>query len=217
MFASYSGAVDRTAVMPHGPSVSRESAAAAKLTANCAFDHLVARRIYNHHRDAKRRPYAPDLGAKGHRDFRVVPRTHSFAATNTILFDHLVGAGEQRRRKFEAQRFSSSEVDDEVEPCRLLDRKVSRLSTFKNAVYEIGRSSIQSENVSPVSYEPACLTVFLGPYRWQFIFECKCGDSPEVRGKLSILCNDDGVDGTAGHGLKRAVKLAGDLYPCKSE
>src|SRR6516225_3256653 len=59
----------------------------------------------------------------------------------------LVGAGEERRRHLGAQRSGGFEVDHEVEPCRLLNRKVRWLGTFEDAVHEIGRASIQSENV----------------------------------------------------------------------
>ena len=38
--------------------------------------------------------------------------------------DHLVGAGEQRRRDFEANRLRHDQVNDEAELGRLLDRKI---------------------------------------------------------------------------------------------
>ena len=42
-------------------------------------------------------------------------------------FDHLVGAGEQRRRNGDAERPGRLQVDDELEFGRLLDRQVLRL------------------------------------------------------------------------------------------
>jgi hypothetical protein len=48
--------------------------------------------------------------------------------SNRILFDHLVGGGEQRRRNFEAERLGGFEIEDEVEFRRLGLRVRSPLS-----------------------------------------------------------------------------------------
>src|SRR5262245_14013051 len=46
------------------------------------------------------------------------------------LFDQLVGAGEQRRRNFEAKRLGGRQVDDELELGRLHDRQVGGVCAF---------------------------------------------------------------------------------------
>jgi hypothetical protein len=48
-----------------------------------------------------------------------------------MLFDHLVGAGKERRRHVEAERLRHDQVNDEVELGRLLDRKIGGLRPRK--------------------------------------------------------------------------------------
>ena len=48
------------------------------------------------------------------------------------LFDHLVGAREDRLRHGEAERLRGLEVDDQLEFGRLLDWQVGRVGTFED-------------------------------------------------------------------------------------
>src|SRR5262249_31422496 len=51
------------------------------------------------------------------------PRTRSCSASG-FSFDHGVGAGDERRRNFEAERLRGLKVDDEFEPRRLQHRQI---------------------------------------------------------------------------------------------
>src|SRR5215813_13684540 len=74
-------------------------------------------------------------------------------------FDHLVGAGEQRRRNGEVERLRSSYVDARDELRRKLNRQVGGLAAFENSIDEIGGSAMILGIVHAITYESAGLDI----------------------------------------------------------
>jgi hypothetical protein len=54
------------------------------------------------------------------------------------LFDHLVGAREQRGGHVEAERLGGREINDEIEFGRLLNRDIAGLGAAQNLVDQFG-------------------------------------------------------------------------------
>ena len=71
------------------------------------------------------------------------------------LFNYPVGAGEDQRRDSEAERPGGLEVDDEFECGRLLNRKISRLSSLQGAVDIASGAAKDLEDAGAVGDEQA--------------------------------------------------------------
>jgi hypothetical protein len=82
-------------------------------------------------------------------DMQRLHRHVGFVPTSEVAFsfDHLIGAGEQRRRHAEAERLRGLQVDSQFEFCRLLDRDVARLRPAQNLVDKFGGASVQVHEV----------------------------------------------------------------------
>ena len=70
-------------------------------------------------------------------------------------FDHFVGAGEQRRWDGEAERLSGLEVDDKLEPGRLLDWKIASVLTRKDSGNISRGGAIKFEVVGGIAHQTA--------------------------------------------------------------
>src|SRR3954453_11724135 len=81
--------------------------------------------------------------ARLHAPVRSVPQPDSCtAAIGSSLFDHFIGAREQRLWDRDPQRRGRLQVDDQLELGRRLHGKVAWLLTFQNTVNVLGRTAI---------------------------------------------------------------------------
>ena len=107
-------------------------------------------------------PPQADLSASS-RHVAFVPKpavsSCSTCPVRKVLFDHLVGDGEQRRRNGEVERFRSSHVDARDELRRKLNRQVGGLAAFENSVDEIGGSAMILGIVHAITHESAGLNI----------------------------------------------------------
>jgi hypothetical protein len=70
---------------------------------------------------------------------RDVPIASLTQCSRQSLFDHLVGAGEQRWRHREAERLRSLEIDHQFVLGRVLHRQVARFLALEDAIDVAGR------------------------------------------------------------------------------
>src|SRR5271165_6438902 len=75
-----------------------------------------------------------------------VPRLATAACCNATViasFNHFIGPQQERLGYRQAKRLGGRQVDHELEPGRLLDRKIGGLCAFENFVDKIARATEQ--------------------------------------------------------------------------
>ena len=71
-------------------------------------------------------------------------------------FDHLVGAGEQRRWHFEAERLRGFEIDDEFELGGLHHRQIGRCGAFEDSPDIKTGLAIRIRNAGSIADQTTC-------------------------------------------------------------
>jgi hypothetical protein len=72
-------------------------------------------------------------------------------------FDHLVGACEERRRDFDAERLGGLKIDHQIELDRQLDRQIGGLSPLENLTRIDAGLTINIRNIGSVTHQPTGL------------------------------------------------------------
>src|SRR5215813_8309108 len=123
-------------------------------------------------------------------------------------FDHLVGAGEQRRRNGEVERLRSSYVDARDELRRKLNRQVGGLAAFENSIDEIGGSAMILGIVHAITYESADLDirVLTGDGR-QFQGLCQFRYAAKYLDEQEIPQDDSSSDPGGMESLERGLEI----------
>jgi hypothetical protein len=106
------------------------------------------------------------------------------------LFDHLVGAGKQRRWHGEAERLRSLEIDDELKSGGKLYRQIGRLRAFENFINQSGSSFVHIGQVRLVAHEATSFNSAPLP---------KHGGQPIADRELCNLAVNDGKRRIGGH------------------
>src|SRR5215475_599796 len=69
------------------------------------------------------------------------------------LFDHLIGACEERRRNRQPKRLRSLDVDDQLERGGLRDGQISRLRSFEDPIYEVWGSPVHIVQTRAIGHD----------------------------------------------------------------
>src|SRR5689334_9828697 len=84
-------------------------------------------------------------------------RTHTPQQTAGLFLDHLVGGRQEAPRHIEAERLGGLHIDDELILGRRLNRKVSWLLAFEDAVKVACRAYVGVDSRRPVGEETATI------------------------------------------------------------
>jgi hypothetical protein len=81
-------------------------------------------------------------GARWHVSNVPTPDSCAIKLSDLVLFDHLVGAGEQRRRHSKVERLCCLKIDNQLVFCWRLNRQVGRYCALQHTIYVACRALI---------------------------------------------------------------------------
>jgi hypothetical protein len=129
------------------------------------------------------------------------------------LFDHLVGPNEQRRWHSEAKSLRRSEVDDQFNVGRKLDRQVGGLRAFEYPVDVIRRPVSTPLEVGTVTDQASRVDVLaIAVDRGQPLRRRGFGNRLPCKEQHVALLDDHRLDAGRGQGLVRRVNIGGGAH-----
>src|SRR5664280_201854 len=110
------------------------------------------------------------------------------------LFDHLVGAGDERGRHDETKCLGSLEVDEQLEFGGLIVRDVARFGPVEDLVHVIRKTLGEFAEVRRIGHQPAQVhVVAIGINYRETIFLGQFDDQGTVRQKATSFINDGSI------------------------
>src|SRR6266700_1961636 len=143
-------------------------------------------------------------------DFHRLDRTSLRLAHS---FDHLVGAGDERRRQLEAECIGGFQVDCEVELRWQFDGQVRRVRALQDSVHVAGGAPEQVRKIRPVGDESAGHHALLRlKHRRQPVLCKEVDDAADVKLVERIVAHQNGIGPLAHYRGEGGV----DHHPCKA-
>src|SRR5215813_12146380 len=123
-------------------------------------------------------------------------------------FDHLVGAGQQRRRHFERQRPGSAEINHQLELRWQLNRQVARFFALENATCIDAYDPIGLVGIRSIAHQPPDGGKFTAEVEGSHPMPCrKHDDLRRTIEKKRIDSNGKGIDALLPEGCERRIDL----------
>src|SRR6516164_8682041 len=139
------------------------------------------KRTWKHVQSMSALPPKTDIGTQPC-DVRFVPKADEVAPQ--LLFDHLVGTEQDRRRYRHTNCLGGFQVEREFETRWLLDGKIGRLCSSKNLRHERRRPAKYWNGIDAVRHQSARLDIeFEGEHRRRTVLHRQIGDTFTMRGE----------------------------------
>jgi len=137
-----------------------------------------------------------------------VSRCSNTSVQKPDLLDHLVGAREQRRRNFEAERPGGPKIDEEFELGRLFNRQLAGFGSLQELVHINSHATANRIMIDAVRHERTCVQRLPRPAgQRQSIRYRELRDGGSIGERPAVRIDDDPLDLSGLHGCENGVQI----------